>query len=309
MMSRIRYTRLVARSLSLAAAAVAGLFSVMASAQEAPAAAAPEPLETIVITGSRIITPNATSTSPIQTVTSEEITLRGATDVGNLLNTLPQVNFLSAVDLSNRQNPLATPGGESTVDLRGLGPQRTLVLVNSRRLGPGDANTANPNPGADVNQIPAQLIDRIEVVTGGASATYGSDAIAGVVNFIMRKDFQGIEVDGQYGLNYHDNHNKDMQNLLSQAGFTVPTGTVTDGRNRAFTIVMGSNSADGKGNVTGYFTYRSADPVSQGSRDFAACLLNTSKQFTSFCTGSPNSNLFVAGVGTANEGDFSVVGN
>jgi iron complex outermembrane recepter protein len=309
MMSRIRYTRLVARSLSLAAAAVAGLFSLMASAQEAPAAAAPEPLETIVITGSRIITPNATSTSPIQTVTSEEITLRGATDVGNLLNTLPQVNFLSAVDLSNRQNPLATPGGESTVDLRGLGPQRTLVLVNSRRLGPGDANTANPNPGADVNQIPAQLIDRIEVVTGGASATYGSDAIAGVVNFIMRKDFQGIEVDGQYGLNYHDNHNKDMQNLLSQAGFTVPTGTVTDGRNRAFTIVMGSNSADGKGNVTGYFTYRSADPVSQGSRDFAACLLNTSKQFTSFCTGSPNSNLFVAGVGTANEGDFSVVGN
>src|SRR5262252_1486576 len=309
-MFRTRHTRLIYRSRSIAAATVvAGLFSVMTSAQEKPEAAGAEPLETIVITGSRIITPNATSTSPIQTVTSEEITLRGATDVGNLLNTLPQVNFLSAVDLSNRQNPLATPGGESTVDLRGLGPQRTLVLINSRRLGPGDANTANPNPGVDVNQIPAQLIDRIEVVTGGGWATYESDAIAGVVNFIMRKDFQGIEIDGQYGLNYHNNHNQDMQNLLSQAGFAVPTGTVTDGRNRAFTIVMGSNSNDGKGNVTGYFTYRSADPVSQGKRDFAGCLLNTTSKFTSFCNGSPNSNLFVAGVGTANEGDFSVVGN
>ena len=308
-MFRIRLTRPVPSARSFAATAAAGLFSVMASAQEQPPAAAPEALETIVITGSRIITPNATSTSPIQTVTSEEITLRGATDVGNLLNTLPQVNFLSAVDISNRQNPLATPGGESTVDLRGLGPQRTLVLVNSRRLGPGDANTANPNPGVDVNQIPAQLIDRIEVVTGGASATYGSDAIAGVVNFIMRKDFQGIELDGQYGFDWHDNHDKDMQSLLSQAGFAVPSGSVTDGRNRAFTLVMGSNSSDGKGNLTGYFTYRSADPVSQGRRDFAGCLLNTADDFTSFCNGSPNSNLFIAGVGTANEGDFSVVGH
>src|SRR5207253_1599934 len=83
----------------------------------------------------------------------------------------------------------------ATVDLRGLGPQRTLVLVNGRRLGPGDANTGNPNPGADVNQIPAALIERIEVVTGGASATYGSDAVGGVVNFIMKKDFQGIQFD------------------------------------------------------------------------------------------------------------------
>ena len=307
---RIRYARLAARVLSIAAAGVvAGLFTTITAAQEQPAGGGPEPLETIVITGSRIATPNATSTSPIQTVTSQEITLQGATDIGNVLNTLPQVNFLSAVDLSNRQNPLATPGGESTVDLRGLGPQRTLVLVNSRRLGPGDANTANPNPGVDVNQIPAQLIDRIEVVTGGASATYGSDAIAGVVNFIMKKDFQGVEIDGQYGFDYHDNHNKDMQSLLSQAGFAVPSGSVTDGRNRAFTIVMGTNSSDGKGNVTGYFTYRSVDPVSQGSRDFAACLLHTTSKFEAFCDGSPNSNLFVAGVGTANEGDFSVVGN
>jgi hypothetical protein len=103
MMLGIRYARLAVRRRSLAAAAaVAGLFTVTAAAQEKPASAGAESVETIVITGSRIATPNATSTSPIQTVTSQEITLHGATDVGNLLNTLPQVTFLSAVDLSNR---------------------------------------------------------------------------------------------------------------------------------------------------------------------------------------------------------------
>ncbi|TLZ30622.1 MAG: TonB-dependent receptor [Gammaproteobacteria bacterium] len=151
-------------------------------------------VEEIVVTGSRIASPNATSTSPIQVVTSQEITLEGATDIGGLLNQLPQITFTNGVDLSNRSNPLSTPGGEATVDLRGLGPQRTLVLVNGRRLGPGDANTGNPNPGADVNQIPAALIERIEVVTGGASATYGSDAVGGVVNFIMKKGLPGHPV-------------------------------------------------------------------------------------------------------------------
>lgn len=120
------------------AAALATLGSVATSAQGKPAAAGEEPLETIVITGSRIVTPNATSTSPIQTVTSQDITLQGATDVGNLLNTLPQVNFLSAVDLSNRQNPLATPGGESTVDLRGLGIVSPPPSASKRITGRAD---------------------------------------------------------------------------------------------------------------------------------------------------------------------------
>jgi len=264
-------------------------------------------VEEIVVTGSRIASPNATSTSPIQVVTSQEITLEGATDIGGLLNQLPQITFTNGVDLSNRSNPLSTPGGEATVDLRGLGPQRTLVLVNGRRLGPGDANTGNPNPGADVNQIPAALIERIEVVTGGASATYGSDAVGGVVNFIMKKDFQGIQFDSQYGFDYHSNHDSAAESLLSNRGYPTPTGSITDGRNRAFTLVMGSNLADNKGNVTAYFTYRSADPVSQANRDYAACLLQGATNPK--CGGSPNSNLFIAGAGTANEGDFTVVGN
>src|SRR5439155_4121750 len=152
-------------------------------------------VEEIVVTGSRIASPNATSTSPIQVVTSQEITLEGATDIGGLLNQLPQITFTNGVDLSNRSNPLSTPGGEATVDLRGLGPQRTLVLVDGRRLGIGDPNTGNPNPAPDINQIPSQLIDRIEVLTGGASATYGSDAVAGVVNFVMKHNFEGVQID------------------------------------------------------------------------------------------------------------------
>jgi iron complex outermembrane receptor protein len=299
-----------ARRVLVSAAIAASLFSSQTPAQEQrPPGAAEEPLSTVVVTGSRIITPNATSTSPIQVLTSQDITLQGATDLGNVLNQMPQITFTNGIDLSNRSNPLSTPGGEATVDLRGLGPQRTLVLVNGRRLGPGDANTGNPNPGVDVNQIPAQLVERIEVVTGGASATYGSDAIGGVVNFIMKKDFQGLEFDSQYGLDYHGNHSSAMQSLLASKGFPVPSGTVTDGRNRAFTLVMGSNTADAKGNVTAYFTYRSADPVSQGNRDFASCLLKEKGNNATVCSGSANSNYFEPGSGTALDNVFTVVGN
>ena len=137
------------------------------------------------MTGSRIVAPNVASTSPVQVITAQEIKLGGKTDIIDVLNQLPQ-NFQNAsVDFSNTSNGLATPGGLSTADLRGLGPQRTLVLINGRRLGTGDPNTGNPNPAPDLDQIPVALIERVDVVTGGASAVYGSDAIAGVVNFIL----------------------------------------------------------------------------------------------------------------------------
>src|SRR4029077_18763006 len=140
-------------------------------------------------------------------LTSQDIALQGATDTTNLINRLPQNIIGAAVDLGNNSAPLSAAGGISTADLRGLGPQRTLVLVDGRRLGPGDPNTSNPNVASDLDQVPAPLIERIDVVTGGASATYGSDAIAGVVNFIMKKNFEGIEVGGQYGFYQHSNQN------------------------------------------------------------------------------------------------------
>ncbi len=163
--------------------------------------AAPEtataPIEEVIITGSRIPQPNLTSTSPIQVVTSQEIRQQGYTDISTLMNTLPQNFQGAATDFSNNTNPLTAAGGVTTADLRGLGPQRTLVLVDGRRLGPGDPNTLNPNPAPDLDQIPVSLVERVDIVTGGASAVYGSDAIAGVVNFIMTKNFQGIQIEGQ----------------------------------------------------------------------------------------------------------------
>jgi iron complex outermembrane recepter protein len=297
------YTRLSLKAIILATAGSLYIGAAIA----ADATAKEQALEEVVVTGSRIPQPNMKSTSPIQVVSSEEIRLQGATDVGDILNNMPQQFQLSAIDLSSTTNPLSSPGGVSTADLRGLGPQRTLVLVDGRRLGIGDANTGNPNPSPDLNQIPAALIDHVEVVTGGASAVYGSDAVAGVVNFIMKRDFQGLQVDGQYGGNMHTNDNALMARLISAKGFPSPKHNVTDGWSKELSVVLGGNTADDKGNITAYFNFRGADPVSQGSRDFSACKLNAGPTSnTPACSGSANSNEFIQ---TFGDGDFTVVGN
>ena len=251
-----------------------------------------EPVEQIVVTGSRIAAPNMTSTSPVQVVTAEEIRHLGRTDMVDILNAQPQVFQNSATDFSNTSNSLSTPGGLTTVNLRGLGVQRTLVLVNGRRLGTADANTGNPNPAPNLDQIPVALIERVDVVTGGASAVYGSDAIAGVVNFIMRKDFEGVEVDAQYGFNVHDNNNGFMQGLADDAGLTVADGSGTDGENLSVSVVGGANIADDQGNFTAYLTYRQADPINGADRDFAGCQVFTVLPDSSVCGGSSNSNFF-----------------
>jgi iron complex outermembrane receptor protein len=299
-----KHPRCLAGTRSLVLAGLS-LVAATATAQEPPA---PEQaaLQEVVVTGSRIAQPNLTSTSPIQVVSSQEIQLQGNNNIIDLMNNLPQNFQNAATDFSSTTNPLTAAGGISTADLRGLGPQRTLVLVDGRRLGVGDASTLNPNPAPDLNQIPPQLVDRIEVVTGGASAVYGSDAIAGVVNFVMKHDFQGVEIDGQAGVAEHSNHDSLMQGLETQAGFPAPNGTVWDGHNRNLSLILGMNSPDDKGNVEGYFTYRDAEPVSQGSRDFSACKLNVNPSAsnanvinTPVCDGSPNSNL-IAGIFNTN---------
>ncbi|HSZ91938.1 MAG TPA: TonB-dependent receptor plug domain-containing protein, partial [Acetobacteraceae bacterium] len=188
---------------------IAGL-ATTTIAQQAPATTAEQQpaLAEVIVTGSRIPVPASISaTSPTAVVTSQEIKLQGATDITDVLNTLPQNIIGTNADFGNTSSPLTATGGFTTVDLRGLGPQRTLVLVNGRRLGAGDPSTSNQNVAPDIDQIPAPLVERIDVVTGGASATYGSDAIAGVVNFILKKDFQGVQIDGQYGFSQHDQHN------------------------------------------------------------------------------------------------------
>lgn len=192
--------------------------------------------ETIVVTGSRIQRPDLEAASPVTVVGAEQVQLTGTTTVETLLNELPQV-VPGNTRVSNNS------GGEnfSTIDLRGLGPGRTLILLNGERL-PASTTTGV----TDVSQIPTGLIERIDVVTGGASAVYGSDAIAGVVNFILKNDFEGVELTGQTSLS-------------------------EDGTGFGFNVsgLVGGNFADGRGNLTIYGSYTDRSAVGQGRYDYS----------------------------------------
>jgi len=299
----------------IAALALAGMAPAFAQQRVAAAAEAPVQLEEVVVTGSRIASPNAISASPIQVMTTADIQATGKSDISDILFQLPQVlNNDLGQDFSNRTSGLSTPGGLSTADLRGLGPNRTLVLVDGRRLGQGSPQTTIAAPAPDLDQIPAFLVDRIEVLTGGASSTYGSDAIAGVVNFIMKKNFQGIQVDGQLGWNQHDNRNSFVRPLLTDAGYTPLDGSKWDGKTRTFDIIAGTNFADGAGNITAYLSYRHQDPVASANRDFGQCQLTETADdagnvIGSRCFGSSNSNRFTPGTGPNAGTQYAVLGH
>src|SRR5215472_32298 len=173
----------------LLASTMIGGSALLALAAPAFAADQPSTVQEVVVTGSRIPTPGLTSVSPLSVVNNQEVKLQGTVNTEDLLNNMPQVFASFGTMESNGAS------GTATVDLRGLGTNRTLVLIDGKRVMPGDTGTGS---AADLNQIPSSLIDRIEIVTGGASAVYGSDAIAGVVNFIMKKDLEGVRFDVEY---------------------------------------------------------------------------------------------------------------
>ena len=244
-----------------------------ASAQEA--SGEPEYMDEIVTTGSRIKQDaNLTSASPVTTVTSGEIQNRGITRVEDLVNDLPQI----VPELTANESNGAT--GTATLDLRGLGSERTLVLTNGHRMGLGNPFALAP----DINQIPSILVERVELLTGGASSVYGADAVAGVVNFVMKDDFDGFMIDYQYSAFQHDNSNGFAQGALTDSGFDFPTGSVTDGHTRNVNVVLGINSDDGTGNLTAYIGYREIDAILQGNRDYSACALDSDNGVT--CGGS-----------------------
>jgi len=166
-------------------AAAVGLCQIAqpAFAQEQKSAAPPIETQEVIVTGSRIARPDLSSPSPITVVSQDFFRQKGTVNVEEVLNQLPQVVPGLGAQVNNGGD------GTATVDLRGLGPTRTLALVNGRRFVPA-TNTGR----IDLNAIPSQLIERIDVVTGGASAVYGSDAVAGVVNFVLKDNFEGIEL-------------------------------------------------------------------------------------------------------------------
>ena len=177
--------------------------------------------QTIVVTGSRIRRPNLESALPVTSVSGSEFFETGNVSVGDTLNDLPALR--STFSQSNSTRFLGT-AGLNLLDLRGLGTVRTLVLQNGRRHVGGDVLSSGVTP--DVNTIPTDLIERVDIVTGGNSAVYGSDAIAGVVNFILKDDYEGIQLRGQGG--------------VSRYG---------DGGSYFIAGLAGTNFADGRGNV------------------------------------------------------------
>jgi outer membrane receptor protein involved in Fe transport len=205
---------------SAIAAALAGLTTGQVQAQDQPAEQ--EPLEEITVTGSRIVRQDFTANSPIQTVDQQMFEQTSAVGVETILNKLPQfVPAVTQFTTGDVQQTATNTVGASTVSLRGLGPNRNLVLINGRRAMPVD-----PRMVVDTNSIPASAIQRVEVISGGASAVYGADAVGGVVNFILKDNYEGASIDVRFG---------DTQHGGDQ--------TVT------MSALIGANTADDRGNV------------------------------------------------------------
>lgn len=261
-------TRLKLRAgTALSAMLVTGsLFAAPAFAQDAaPQSGNQEPAggQEIVVTGSRIANPNLTSVSPVTVVSGLEVKQQGNIRVEDLLNSLPQVFASEGSTDANGASGIAT------VDLRNLGTRRTLVLINGRRLGSGDPT----DPVADINFIPGALIKRIDVLTGGASAAYGSDALAGVVNFILDKDFKGFQLDAQTSFYNHNNNynNANYASALAARNYVPPKGNTVDGEAQLVNLTLGAGFDDDRGHITAYAGWRKVNAVTQGDRDYSYC--------------------------------------
>jgi iron complex outermembrane recepter protein len=214
---------------ALVVSAVAASATLPAYAQES------EQLEEIVVTGSRIQRPDLEASSPVAVVSAEDFKMSGSTNAEQFLRDLPQL--VPAIGGNTNNGNV----GIATLDLRNLQEERTLILVDGKRFMPYDSNGI-----VDVNMIPAALIERVEIVTGGASAVYGSDAIAGVINFILKNDFEGLDLEANTS--------------QTEEG---------DGQRNDFSLTVGANFADDRGNMVFNVGYTKADPIYQGDRDFS----------------------------------------
>jgi len=267
---------------ALAAAAATAVVPV-ALAQTATTTTAPAAdtaLQEVVVTGSRIQSLNIQSISPISTVSAVDIQATGLTRVEDILNNLPMVFAGQNSTVSNGAD------GTATVDLRGLGAKRTLVLVDGRRLGPGTGDGRN---FSDINQIPTALIERVDILTGGASSVYGADAVAGVVNFVLNTHFQGVKVDASYDFNQHSQHQGVATAAVNVAGDALPENSVNTGFSKNVSILIGSNFDDNKGNATFYATFDKVNPILEGKYDYGACTLDATKAGGLKCGGSNTS--------------------
>lgn len=198
-------------------------------------------LERVEVTGSRILSLNAESAAPIQVITAADIAASGATNLQDLL--LKNPTFGTPGISRTNSNFSTSSAGVSTIDLRNLGYDRTLVLVNGRRYVSGLPGSS----AVDLNTIPTDFIERVEVMTGGASSTYGSDAVAGVVNIILKRNFEGVALDASVGQSWKN-----------------------DDTLKKFSATFGTNSANGKANIMAHLAVSKQGAVYSRDRDASA---------------------------------------
>ncbi|MDE2081689.1 MAG: TonB-dependent receptor [Burkholderiales bacterium] len=252
---------------SAQAASAAASTAASAAATTRPAPKADVAQQVLVVTGTRFLTPNASSPAPVSMIDASELARQGTTKTEDLLISLPQANAgLTDSGVGVAQTPLT---GTATVDLRGVGAFRTLVLMNGRRINPGDAI----NPSADLHTIPEILIKRVEVLTGGASSIYGSDAEAGVVNLVMDTDYTGGKLVVQGGGFYDGNNRGGLHEIARASGVEPNTSGVFDGQNYDVNGVFGTDFAGKSGHVVVYAGLRQSAGILASSRDFSACTL------------------------------------
>ena len=238
------------RSTLLAALAVPGM-AAPAFAQEGPA----EERDVVVVTGTRITTPGVESSSQIASVGESEIELFQQPEVEKIIRLLPMT---VPGDGQNVNNGTA---GAATVNLRGLGPKRNLILMNGQRITPFDFEGE-----VDTQVIPTALLERIDIITGGASAVYGSDAMSGAINFITKRDFQGVDLDSQYSVTGED-----------------------DGQIYNVALTVGANAPDGNGNVVASLNYAKREGVQGGARPLGRLGIETASGagLAQFAAGQP----------------------
>jgi len=221
---------------SLIAAFAGTMFLLVMGSSPVMAQGANAAVEEIVVTGSRLRRDDLSAPSPTVVLSEDDVRLSGRLTLEGLMNELPQLNADGTASTAN-----ISQGGMHTANLRSLRPERTLVLVNGKRFTP-----ANESGLVDLSRIPDALIERVDVITGGASAVYGSDAIAGAINIIMMDDFEGLDVRYGYGQSFK-----------------------SDGQNHDLDITFGTNFADDRGNVTVSTSWSEQRPVLFEDREYS----------------------------------------
>ena len=215
-------------------------------------------VEEITVTGSLIKSNNLETANPRYSITKEDLDKSGTFRLEDYLSKLPQI----APGNSALQSGFST--GTASVSLRSLGGDRTLLLIDGKRLSPGTPFDGHAE--ADINQIPDALVKRIDVVTGGKSTIYGSDAIGGVINFILDRSFEGIKVDFQGGFYNHKNNNSYLRGIHSAKPYDLAPKNIRDGDQGNLSVVIG-NKIFQDTHFTTYINYRKVDPIRWSQRE------------------------------------------